>query len=102
MKGLSAAWLTYLGVATYQWEKANRGVLPPPSIYLGSSVIFAGLGIVGEAAPGFAAVFAWGLIVAAGVSGAFAQIGQVKVPVGEQGGAGTHGKTPPGARGVRP
>jgi hypothetical protein len=80
MKGLTAAWLTYIGIATYQWEKSNRGTLPPPSIYLGSSVIFAGLGIIGTAAPGFAGAFAWALIVAAGVTGSFDQIADTPTP----------------------
>jgi hypothetical protein len=80
VKGLTAAWLTYIGVATYQWEKNHRGVLPPPGIYLGSSIVFAGLGIVGTAAPGFASTFAWALIVAAGVSGAFDGIKDTPTP----------------------
>lgn len=80
MKGLSAAWITYLAIATYQWEKAHRGTLPPPGIYLGSTIVFGGLGVVGTAAPGFAATFAWALIVAAGVSGSYSQIADVPTP----------------------
>jgi hypothetical protein len=81
VKGLAAAWLAYLGIATYQWERANTGNLPPPSIYLGSSLVFAGLSVVGLAAPGFASVFAWALIVSAGVAGKFSDIAAVPSPV---------------------
>lgn len=80
MKGLTAAWLAYLGIATYKWEKAHRGVLPPPGIYLGTSIVFGGLGLVGTAAPAFASTFAWALVIAAGVTGAYDQIEQVPIP----------------------
>lgn len=98
MKGLAAAWLTYVGIATYQWEKANRGVLPPPGIYLGSSLVFAGLGLLGEAAPGFATTFAWALIVAAGVSGSFSEISNTPVPTGPAPRPGRPTKTKAGAK----
>lgn len=72
MRGTTLAWLAFLAAATYRYEKdpANTATLPPPSIYLGSAVIYSLLGLAAGPAPGPAAAFGWALVVAALTTGA--------------------------------
>lgn len=70
MKGTSLAWLAFVGAATYKWETANKGTLPPPRIYLGAAAIYSLLGLLAGPAPALASTFGWALVVAALTTGA--------------------------------
>lgn len=71
MKGTGLAWLAFIGATTYRWETdpANTATLPPPSLYVGSAVIYSLLGIAAGSAPQPAALFGWALVVAAITTG---------------------------------
>jgi hypothetical protein len=69
MKGITLAWLATLAIGTYRWERNNgSATLPPPSLYVGAAATFAVLGLASQLAPTPAAIFAWGIVVAAVVN----------------------------------
>ena len=70
MKGTTLAWLAFVGAATYRWESGSQGTLPPPRIYMGAAAAYSLLGLLAGPAPQLAAVFGWGLVVAALTTGA--------------------------------
>lgn len=72
MGGLAAAWLTFVAVQTFQYEKQKDvPSLPPPSLYIGSGVVYSLLGLLAIAAPKPAAYLGWAWLLGALVSGQF-------------------------------
>lgn len=100
MGGLAAAWLTFVAVQTYQYEKHNAAALPPATMYIGSGLVYSLLGLFAIAQPRAAAVLGWGWLVGAVVGGGFGQ-GVTQAQGGKR--AGMAGAAPPagGAGGVK-
>jgi hypothetical protein len=87
--GVTLAWLTAIGLETWRWESGQGNpTLPPPSIYVKAALAFTILGLAAQVAPKPAQLFAWGMVIAAGVNqNLFAP---VKAPAAAKG-----SKTPP-------
>jgi hypothetical protein len=69
VSGVTLAWLTALGIETWRYETtAGNPKLPPPALYAKSALAFLILGLVAQAAPKPAQLFAWGIVIAAVVN----------------------------------
>jgi hypothetical protein len=90
MTGVTLAWLTAIGVETWRYETtAGNPKLPPPALYAKSALAFLILGLVAQAAPKPAQLFAWGIVIAAVVNE------NLLAPANLAGSAAQGSKTPP-------
>lgn len=63
MSGVVLAWLTQIALQTWRYEQNNPASLPPPAIYVKDALAFSIVGLVAQAAPQPATLFAWALVV---------------------------------------
>jgi hypothetical protein len=98
--GITLAWLTTLGIGTWRWEQGNgTAVLPPPALYVGPALAFSILGLAAQVAPKPAALFAWGMVIAAAINGDFGKppkaVSNTAPPLAKAGKVGAAPVSPP-------